>query len=77
MVSVLLFLFVVLGCFGFVFVLFCVVSASLIFALSSQCGIFTTMIVEGLQIFLEISCLSAIWISDDHNGSVSLQHKKT
>ena len=48
-----------------------------IFALSSQCGIFTTMIVEGLQIVLEISCLSAIWISDDHNGSVSLQHKKT
>ena len=35
------------------------------------------MIVEGLQIVLEISCLSAIWISDDHNGSVSLQHKKT
>ena len=48
-----------------------------IFALSSQCGIFTTMIVEGLQTVLEISCLSAIWISDDHNGSVSLQHKKT
>ena len=48
-----------------------------IFALSSQCGIFTTMIVEGLQTVLEISCLSAIWISDDHNGLVSLQHKKT
>ena len=48
-----------------------------IFALSLQCGIFTTMIVEGLQIVLEISCSSAIWISDEHNGSVSLQHKKT